>query len=382
MQTKGIPKSKILKELRNAYNENFHFKKGRVLGSMCSSPHEISKYAHFKFIESNLGNPGLYPGTKKLEGEVIKILAELLHGKNISGHIVSGGTEANITALWIAKKLTRKKEVIIPRSAHFSFLKATDLMNLKHVCIELNENYQIDLNMVRKKISDETVAIVGVAGTTELGVIDPIEELSEICNGKIFLHVDAAFGGFVIPFLKDLGYKMPKYDFELNGVSSMTIDPHKMGMATIPSGALLVREEKFLHNISVETPYLTTVRQTCLAGTRCSGAVASAYAVMKHLGREGYKKIVKQCMENTFYLQKRVEEIGLSLVIKPVMNIIGINLKKPMKVYEELMKMNWRVSLAKTPECLRIVIMPHVNKKVIDNFIPDLEKVCKKLGEI
>lgn len=381
MSMHSVSYKRVLKKLEEASREDYHFSEGRILSSMCTKPHQIAIKAHKMFLESNLGNPGLYPGTKKLEFEVIKMLGSLLHGSQICGHILNGGTEANITALWIAKKITGKKEIIMPKSAHFSFLKACDLMSFKPVVVNLDENYRMDIDDAKRKFSDNTCAVVGIAGTTELGVIDPLQELSDICKENYYLHVDAAFGGFVIPFLKELGYDRPEFDFKLKGVCSIAVDPHKMGLATIPAGALLVRDEKYFEHITRETPYLIG-KQTCLAGTRCSAGVASTYAVMKYLGRNGYKKIVKNCMEATEYLCERVGELGMTLAIKPIMNIVGIKVTNPERIIKKLSRKNWKISMAKEPECLRIVVMPHVTKKVINKFIPDLEAVCRKMGAI
>ncbi|MCG2826968.1 MAG: tyrosine decarboxylase MfnA [Thermoplasmatales archaeon] len=381
MNKKGMPYSQIMKELRNAYDENYHFKDGGILGSMCTKPHNIALKAHSMFIESNLGNPGLYPGTKKLEKKVIGMLGGFLHNRNACGHVTNGGTESNITALWIAKKITKKKEVIFPESAHFSFHKACDLMDLKPVEISLDENYRMRVDEVEDKISNNTACVVGVAGTTELGVVDPIDKLSDICNGKTFLHVDAAFGGFVIPFLKELGYNLADFDFSLDSVCSITVDPHKMGMASIPAGVLLLKEKQYLKSISRKPVYLTGV-QACLSGTRCSASVPGAYAVMKILGKDGYKKIVKRCMDTTFYLSKRFKEIGLSLPVEPEMNVVCAKVKNPDRIVKELDKKGWKISKTRKPKCIRIVVMPHVTRKVVEDFIPELEKVCRKLGEI
>lgn len=122
--------------------------------------------------------------------------------KNATGHIISGGTEANITAMWIAKQISGKKTILLPKSAHFSFQKIASLMDMKLVSIPLKNNYTMDTKALQKYITNDTAAIIGIAGSTELGTIDPIPHLSEIClDEHIFLHVDAAFGGFVIPFL-------------------------------------------------------------------------------------------------------------------------------------------------------------------------------------
>ena len=96
----------------------------------------------------------------------------------------------------------------------------------------------------------------------------------------------------MIPFLE----KSYPFDFKIPGVTSIAIDPHKMGLSTIPSGALLFRSPSFLDSLKVNTPYLTTKSQYTLTGTRSGASAAATYAVMKHLGREGYVKNVQYCI--------------------------------------------------------------------------------------
>ncbi len=372
MWEEGLGEEDVLKELHAASRKDMKFKDGNILGSMCTEPLAIAKMAHFDFIETNLGNAGLYPGTKLLEDIIIGQLATLLNGEGVSGHIVSGGTEANITALWIARNTTGKKEVIFPKSAHFSFFKACDILSMKPVSVPLTDDFVIDIDKARKKVNKKTAAIVGIAGTTELGMIDSIEELASITPDDAFLHVDAAFGGFVIPFLDD----MPKFDFKIPEVSTLTVDPHKMGMATIPSGALLVRNPENIKEIETLAPYLTLFRQTALSGTRGSAAVASTYAAMRALGRRGYSRIVQQCMVVTNYAADKAKSVGLEIVKKPVMNVLGIYMPTaPSKIQAGLDEKGWKVSVATNPECLRLVIMPHVTKQKIDELFADLQEV-------
>jgi tyrosine decarboxylase/aspartate 1-decarboxylase len=378
----GHTDDEVITELERALQCNHHFEDGRILSSMCTKPLEIAKKAHMMFIESNLGNPDLYPGTKQLEHEVIKVLGGLFHGQNLAGHMTSGGTEANITAMWIARKISGKREVISPKTAHFSVQKAIDLLNMELIEIDLDDKYRMALDEVEDKISENTAAVVCLAGTTELGVIDPIDKLSELCLEKTYLHVDAAFGGFVIPFLKDLGYNVPKFDFELPGVSSLNTDPHKMGLATIPAGILLFRNKNHLDKITVNAPYLISGKHSALSGTKCSAAVAATYAVFHKLGREGFKQIVKQCMDDTNYFVTRLEELGIELAIKPTMNVIGIKLNNTEKIQNELAKQNWFVSKGSFPCTIRFVVMPHVTRDVIDNFMPVFKRVCSTVGEL
>ena len=377
-------KEKILSELKKYREKDFTFSSGHILGSMCTQPHPIAKDAYLKFLETNLGDPELFPGTREIENKLISFFLNLLNApKNATGLIGSGGTESNITAIWLAKNLTKKNEIIIPESAHFSFEKIRSLMDIKLVSIPLNKNYVMDISKLKKKINKNTAAVVGIAGSTELGTIDAIPEISELCNDEnIFLHVDAAFGGFVIPFLKDLGHNTPDFDFKLKGVSSISIDAHKMGYSAIPLGILAIREKKWINEICVETPYISSKKQAGLLATRSGAPVTAAYAVIKYLGNNGYKNLVKNCMDLTHYTEERINEIGLNLILKPNMNVIGIKLKHPKQVVKELTKIGWKVNKMERLSAIRIVLMPHVTKKIIDEFIPDLKKVCRKVGEL
>jgi len=374
----------ILRELQNYRDEDFTFSGGHILGSMCTQPHPIAREAYIKFLETNLGDPELFPGTKDIETRLISFISKLLNApKTATGLIGSGGTESNITAIWLAKKLTGKKEIVIPTSAHFSFEKIASIMDIKLISIPLDKNYSMDKSNLKKKISTNTAAVVGIAGSTELGTIDPIPDISEICRDEnIFLHVDAAFGGFAIPFLKELGYDVPDFDFGLKGVSSISIDVHKMGYSAIPLGALFIRDKKWLDKISVKTPYISGKKQAGILATRSGGPVAAAYAVAKYLGKEGYKKLIERCMNTTKYTQEKIEKLGLSLVAKPTMNVLGVKLKNPSKVAQKLTEYGWKVNKMDRLSAIRIVLMPHVTKKIIDDFIPDLEKACRGVGEL
>jgi tyrosine decarboxylase/aspartate 1-decarboxylase len=370
-----------MRELERALDADFAFGDGRVLGSMCTEPLDLSVEAHAMFIESNLGNPGLYPGTAGLERSVVAWLSDLMHGRDLAGSVVGGGTEANITALWMARNASRRKEVVFPQSAHFSLMKACDLLGMKPVVACLNDDFTVDVDDAARKVGRDTAAVVAVAGTTEVGAVDDVAALSEKCGGTL-LHVDAAFGGFVIPFMRMDGHRFPDFDFKVPGVSSLAVDPHKMGMATVPSGVLLFRGRSRLEKIAVEAPYLTLPKQTALSGTRCSAAVASSYAAIRALGSDGYARIVKGCLDNTRYLAKRAGSEGFSLALKPRLNILNFDVRDPERLQAMLDGMGWKVSKSCRPKSLRIVVMPHVTRTVIDAFVPDLAKAAKKLGEI
>jgi len=381
---KKIKYKNILKKLDKYKNKDFTFSSGKIIGSMCTQPHEISTKAYIKFLDTNLGDPELFPGTNEIEIALKKYILKLLNAPKTAGGItVSGGTEGNITAMWLAKELTKKNEIILSKSAHFSFKKIASLIDMKLITIPLTKNYVIDINKIKNKINDNTAAIIGIAGSTELGTIDSIPQLSDISlDENIFLHVDAAFGGFIIPFLKNLNYEVTDFDFNLKGVNSISIDAHKMGYSAIPLGLLAVRKKNWLDKISVESHCINSKRQTGILGTRSGGPVAAAYAVTKFLGKKGYTKLIKNCMNLTIYVESEINKIGLELITKPTMNVLGIKIKNLDEVYKKLSDLGWKVNKIDRISCLRIVVMPHISKKSIDEFIPILKKVCMEVGEI
>ncbi len=377
----GMDEEEIMRELEIKTSEDLTFDSGRILGSMCTSPHPLARKVFYKYIDRNLGDPGLHPGSRKLEVETIGMLSSLLGLERGYGHIVSGGTEANILAVRAMRNISDSEspELILPRSAHFSFLKASDMLGVKLVWADLNEDYTVNVRDVENKITDSTIGIVGIAGTTGLGVVDDIPSLSDIAREYgLPLHVDAAFGGFVIPFAKALGYDLPDFDFRLKGVTSITIDPHKMGMVPIPAGGIMFRDKSFLDAISVPAPYLAGggISQATITGTRPGASALATWALIKHLGFSGYLSVVDRVMKLSRWLAERIKEVeGLSLVREPVLNIVSFT-STSMDIYrvgEELREMGWGVSAHRG--YIRIVIMPHVERKHLEEFLGDLREI-------
>ncbi len=374
MNQKGCPEHKVMALLKNAMRKDTSYEK--VLSAMCTRPHPVAIKAHMQFIESNMGDFGLFPGTKELEEKVIKMMGDMLGDKNACGYITTGGTESNIQALRTARNMCNKKHpnVVVPASAHFSFDKIADLLGIEIRKAGLDSEFKVDMNSAAALIDDNTIALVGIAGSTEFGQIDPIDKLAELAlSNNLFLHVDAAFGGFVIPFL-DRKYD---FDFSIKGVTSITADPHKMGMSTIPAGGLLFKEEACLLPLEIDTPYLTIRKQHSLTGTRSGGAVAAAYAVMMHLGIEGYREIVGRCMKMTGRLVEGAKELGVEPLIDPVMNIVALDVPELDEVRKMLRVKGWTTSITRTPKAMRLIIMPHLSEESLELFISDLGKCLK-----
>ncbi len=387
MKKKDIdPKGKIIiNELRSYQKKDFSFSSGHILGSMCSSPHPIAKQAYYTFLETNLGDPALFPGTKTIEKKLLSYIKTLLHApETAQGHIVSGGTEGNITAIWIAKELSRKKTIVVPSSAHFSIQKIAKLMDMNIKTVPLTDQYTVDVTQLKKAVNTDTAAVLGIAGSTDLGTIDPIEEIGDFCYDEhLYFHVDAAFGGFIIPFLTQKKYNIKPFDFNIKGVSSISLDAHKMGYAAIPLGVLVIRKKNWLDAISVTSHCVSSEKQAGILGTRSGGPVAAAYAVIQYLGNKGYQEIMQNCIALTRYTANRIKGIGLSLIIDdPPLNVLAIKLKKPDIIVDKLTAQGWKVNTMKHLSSIRLVLMPHITKKTIDDFIPVLHNICKEEGEL
>ncbi|HOT02557.1 MAG TPA: tyrosine decarboxylase MfnA [Methanolinea sp.] len=333
-----------------------------ILSSMCTVPHPVAVRAHLEFMETNLGDPGLFPGTASLERLLVERLGTLYHLPGACGYATSGGTESNIQALRMARQLAGRERpnVVIPESAHFSFQKACDILCLEMRTVPLCSDLRMDPEAAAEMIDRNTCCMVGIAGTTEYGMTDPIRDLSKIAGDLgVFFHVDAAFGGMVLPFLDGA----PVFDFSLPGVSSIAVDPHKMGMSTIPAGVLLVRDSESLCSLSVDTPYLTVKQEFTLSGTRPGASVVGALAVLEYLGAEGMRDIVAGCMKNTWRLIDGMETYGIPRAATPDVNVATF---APARIPPP-----WKVSWTRKGH-LRLVCMPHVHAGVVESFLKDI----------
>lgn len=366
MDTKGCSREEVM-ALMSGYRL-LDVPHNHILSSMSTIPHPITEDIRRMFAATNLGDPGIYRGTAKIESLLVESLGELLHGKDVAGGTTSGGTESNIQAIRVASKLKSvdKPNIVVPASAHFSFEKIADILGIElRIAPYIKGGYTVDTDVMAELIDANTIALSAVAGTTEYGVVDDIVTIGKLSQeSELFFHVDAAFGGFVIPFLD----KPIPFDFAVEGVDSISLDPHKMGLGSIPCGCLLYRDADNPTKLGVKTPYLSSKYQTTLTGTRSGSDVAAAYAVIKYLGKEGFRDVVAGCMENTRRLTAGLMSFGYEKVIDPVLNLAAFhNFDLPK---------GWYVSHTRTND-LRFVLMPHVTRDVIEQFLIDIAESVK-----
>jgi tyrosine decarboxylase/aspartate 1-decarboxylase len=337
----------------------------RVVSSMCTEPHPAAREAAERFLATNPGDPGTYETVADLEREAVDKLGAVAGLGDPAGYVTSGGTEANIQAVRIARNRaeTDDPNVVAPEHAHFSFTKAAELLGVELRTAPATD-YRADLEAIAHLADEDTVAVVGVAGTTEYGFVDPIPALADLAHDVGALcHVDAAWGGFYLPFTDH------DWHFGHADVDTLTIDPHKVGQAAVPAGGLLARSPELLDELAIDTPYLESRSQVTLTGTRSGAGVASAVAAMDALWREGYRETYERAMDNAEWLAEQLDVRGHE-VIGPELPLVAADLSIPMT--EELRERGWRVSKTGSGE-MRVVCMPHVTRSMLRSFVADLD---------
>jgi tyrosine decarboxylase/aspartate 1-decarboxylase len=337
----------------------------RVLSSMCTEPHPAARQAAERFLATNPGDPGTYKTVAELERTAVDQLGEVAGLDEPAGYITSGGTEANIQAVRIARNRsdTDDPNVVASESAHFSFRKAANVLGVE-LRTAPTTDYRVDTDAVTELVDSDTVCVVGVAGSTEYGYVDPIPALADIAaDAGALCHVDAAWGGFYLPFTDH------DWNFADAAVDTLTIDPHKVGQAAVPAGGLLSHSPDLFDELAIDTPYLESTGQVSLTGTRSGAGVASAVAAMDALWREGYRETYERAMDNAEWLAEALAYRGHD-VVGPELPLVAADLSVPMT--DELRDRGWRVSKTGSGE-MRVVCMPHVTRSMLRSFVADLD---------
>jgi len=335
---KGLPESQIVSRL-DEFQRKSHGDSNGVNHLITGLYHytgipdlkEIAGNALVRFMESNMVSPS-EEGPHQMEREVISMISSLWSSNNGSGFMTSGGTESNITALWAARNRAKKKHgsVVLPTTAHPSFWKACNFLGLEPVAVPATVDHLADVDKMKRAIRDDTVAIVASCGTWPYATIDPIKQLAEIAEERsLHLHVDAAIGGLLCPWLKGI-YDVPDFDFRVKGVSSISSDPHKMGFSVYPAGALVFRDDESLqyaHWESAEIGRKRGYHTYGMLGTRPGSSIAATWAVFNYLGREGYVRLSKKCMDVTYRFVNEVEAIPnfRAVTLKPKVNLASVS---------------------------------------------------------
>ncbi|XP_078434490.1 dihydrosphingosine phosphate lyase [Wolffia australiana] len=354
---------------------------------------------HFKFINeaysmfshTNPLHQDLFRSVTRYEAEVVAMTAALLGSKDessggqICGNMTSGGTESILLAVkssrdyMKAKKGITRPEMIIAESAHSAYDKAAKYFGIKIWRARVNREFQADVNEIRRFVNKNTILIVGSAPGFPHGIVDPIQELGELATEfGVCLHVDLCLGGFVLPFARKLGYSIPPFDFSVKGVTSISADVHKYGLAPKGTSVVLYRDHEIRkHQFVAITEWSGGLYVSpTMAGSRPGGLIAGAWAAMMSLGMEGYLENTRAIMEASKKIRKGIEEIsGLFVIGRPDMTVVafGSNEVNIFEVNDQMSVKGWNLNALQKPNGLHIcVTLQHL--AVVDDFLKDLKE--------
>ena len=294
---------------------------GRTFGMVYDggpTVHEVAQRTAAAFLHENALNTKAFPSLGSIQSEVVRWTAGLLHGPaGTAGFLTSGGTESILCAVLAARERGRVErgitapEMVIAESAHAAFHKAGHLFGVTVRKTPVLPDWTADVDAMAAAANENTVLLVGSAPQYPQGVVDPIPAIAALAmEVGANCHVDACMGGFVLPFAEMLGHHVPPWDFRVEGVTSISADVHKLGYA--PKGVSVI-----VYASSALRAYQTFVFDDWLGGfhaspniqgTRSGAPMAMAWAVMRHLGIDGYKALTATALDTADRLRAAITE--------------------------------------------------------------------------
>ncbi len=397
---KGRTQSEVMEVLSAmAEEENAKWQSGQVSGTFYHAGEKHRKFlnnAFSCFSHVNTIQFDLCPSMFKMESDIIAMTADMLHGSAVKEHnpgdgvcgtMTSGGSESILMAMLAYRDFARDEkdidapEIIMPHTAHPAFDKAGRYFGIKMVHVPVSEpDFRVDPSRVESFINKNTIAIVGSAGNYPYGLIDPLEELSDIAlKHGLGMHVDGCLGGFILPWIEKLGYDIPHFDFRLPGVTSMSADTHKFGFALKGTSVILYRNNKLRRYQYFDVPDWPggLYASPTAAGSRSGGLTAATWAAMLNMGQEGYLKSARAIMDVADVMKQGVKDIPeLDLIGDP--SFIISFMSKDVDVYHvnDFMKTrNWRFNCLQLPPGMHFcVTMPQtIIPGVAEKWVSDLK---------
>ncbi len=347
--------------------------------------------------QSNPLPPEIWPSTSKFDAEVVAMPAGMLSADKTADEIVgtvsSGGTESILLAMktyrdWAKEtKGISEPEIIVPSTAHAAFTKAGDYFGIKIIRIPVGDDFRADVSATKDAISENTIALVGSAPPFPHGIVDPIEELSELAHQhKLGCHTDACLGGFILPWAEKLGHAVPHFDFRLPGVTSISVDTHKYGYAAKGTSVVLYRGSELRHfqYFSVADWSGGFYVSPTFAGSRPGALIAAAWAAMVSIGESGYLEAARRILNTTDWLKQEMREMPDIQVIGDPLFMVAFqsDTLDIYKILEYMSERNWGLSGLQLPPSVHIcVTLRHTEEGVKERFLEDLKEAVTFVKE-
>lgn len=373
----GLPASYLDTEV--FYQDAPFLKDAPFLSSMIANPNHIGCHT---LNESE----SAFEGTQKIEAELIQLCAKEIFGgmdPSYDGYVASGGTEANIQAVWVLKRYYEKEfnarpeeiTLVFSEDAHYSMPKAASLLSLDSTILsvgfetrEYSESAQEQL-MAAKDAGKKYFIIVLNMGTTMFGSVDDIDTITnwmDPLDVDYKIHIDGAFGGFIYPFSdpnSKLTFNHPK-------INSFTLDGHKMLQSPYGTGIYLTRKGFMDYALTEEANYVKGKDYT-LIGSRSGANAIAVWMIMRTYGSEGWTMKIKNLLKKTDRLCDQLDEKGISYYRNLLMNIVTIKAE----FISEQTAHDYMLVPDKhdgQPDWYKIVVMDHVTQGFLDRFLMEV----------
>ncbi|KAJ1963955.1 Dihydrosphingosine phosphate lyase [Dipsacomyces acuminosporus] len=397
--SKGMTDQEILAVLERRQNEaGVDWQHGRVSGAVYHGGEELVSLTNQAYAMFNLTNPlhpGVFPGLRRIEAEVVRMVLDLYNGTGeCCGTTTSGGTESIIMAVrahvvWGREvRGINNPNIVVPVTAHAAFDKAAEYfrIGITHVPVD-PKTQRVDVSALKRSIDSDTVLIVGSSSTYPHGAADDLKALSDIAiRYKVGFHIDSCLGSFIMPFLKEAGFPEVVCDFRLPGVTSISCDTHKYGFA--PKGTSIVmyanKQMRRYQYFTISTWPGGIYASPTIAGSRCGAVIAGCWAALTKMGRNGYLQECKDIVGCRIRIQKGIEEIPeLYVVGEPSSTVIAFASHEPVGIFgvmDELKARGWDLSPLQYPDALHIACT-RLTVPVVDEFLQDLRDSVAKVKE-
>lgn len=387
----GKPGDELLEEMRALTSLDVDWKNGRIWSLVYFAGDDVArilKEVYSLFFYTNGLSPMAFRSLKKFESEVVAMTADLLGYPEAVGNMTSGGTESILVAVKAARDWAQAErphvsapEMLLPITAHPAFDKAGRYLGVKTVHFPVGADLRADVDAARAAISDNTILVVGSAPCYPYGVIDPIPELAALAAERgVPCHVDACVGGFLLPFLPEIGDTVPPWNFRVPGVTSISADLHKYGFSVRGTSTILYRDRDLRrHQFFSQADWPGGLYGSpTMTGSRPGAAIAASWAVLNYLGREGYLRLAQTIMDSTETLVGGIRAIpGLEVRGKPDMSVLAFG-SDSIDIYavgDALDARGWNVERLQKPPNLHLVVTP-AHKDAVAPFLSDLREAA------
>lgn len=277
--------AEVLRETAGRLADNFPYHHPLYAGQMLKPPHPVARAAYALAMGINPNNHALDGGraSSRMEIEAVREIAGIFGWSEYLGHLTSGGTFANLEALWVAGQMAPGKAVAASDQAHYTHSRISAVLKIPFVSIESDSCGRMDLQALEARLrSGEVGTVVATLGTTAVGAVDPVEGILRLRRQYPFrLHIDAAYGGY-FRLVSNLAPETASAYAWVGEADSIVIDPHKHGLQPYGCGCVLFRDPAMGRWYKHDSPYTYFSSNELHLGEislECSRAGAAAVAL-------------------------------------------------------------------------------------------------------